>query len=129
MWIPQLLVTDDDHALRHVVCEALSTRGFHVHQACDGDEAIAVVERSTVHFCLVDFHMPGRNGLEVIEQIHSRNEGVPCVLMSGQLNETIRTKAERLHPYRILDKPLKLTQVRALVCNALSEVYGWSPAS
>ena len=128
MWIPQLLVTDDD-ALRQVVCEVLSQSGFHVHQACDGNEAIAVIDRSTVHFCLVDFHMPGRNGLEVIQYIRARNRSTPCVLMSSNLNDCVRAEAEQLHSSKILDKPLRMDRVREVVCGTLREVYGWSPVS
>ena len=67
--LPQLLVTDDDPALRQVVAEGMGRRGFQVTQARNGREAIEVVGRCSVHVALVDLHMPEVNGLELIRYL------------------------------------------------------------
>jgi CheY-like chemotaxis protein len=126
--IPNLLVTDDDSAFRSVLCEGLLRRGFNVTEAGDGMEAIELIEQSEVHACLIDFHMPKLNGVEVIRHIRQRSNQTPCVLMSADLDETIRAQAQQVSVYEVLSKPIRLKQISDLICNALSDVYGWRPA-
>ena len=122
---PNLLMTDDDSAFRKVVSEGLSRRGFHVTQACDGQEALDLLESANVHVALIDVHMPRVNGLEVIRRLSKRDHCPPCVLMSAQLDDEIRREAERLRAYRLLSKPIRLRQLTDIVCGALADVYGW----
>ncbi|TWU60776.1 Response regulator MprA [Rubripirellula tenax] len=128
MLIPNLLVTDDDAAFRHVVCEGLVRRGFQVTEATDGEEALEVLGAGEVHVCLIDFHMPRLSGLEVIRQLRSSGSRLPCVLMSADLSDDIRREAEAMLAYEILDKPVRLKQLSDVVCGALAEVYGWRPS-
>ena len=127
MDVPNLLVTDDDKAFRKVVCEGLQRRGFRVIEASDGREALDLIEHSRVHVAVVDVHMPHVTGLDVIRHLHERPSSLPCVLMSAELNDEIRQEAERMCAYDVLSKPLKLSQLTAVVSHALNEYYGWQP--
>ena len=66
--IPNLLITDDDSAFRKVICESLSRGGFRVTEACDGQEAIDVLDQTKIHVALVDVHMPRVDGLALMQQ-------------------------------------------------------------
>ncbi len=128
--IPQLLITDDDPAFRDAVAEALTRRGLGVCQAADGRAAVRMLCQTRVDMILMDFNMPGgENGLQVIEQLPA-DRIPPWVLVSGQIDETIRAEAARLRAYRVLDKPVRLKQINDVVCRGLAEVYGWvAPAA
>ncbi|MEM9586863.1 MAG: response regulator [Planctomycetota bacterium] len=125
MIAPNLLITDDDSAFRSVLCEALSRRGFQVTQAADGQEALDLLERTTVHLALVDVHMPRVTGLQVIREVTARPDGPPCVLMSAQLDDQIRREAEQIGAFRVLSKPFRMPFLSEVVRKALSETYGW----
>ena len=125
--IPNLLVTDDDAAYRGVICEALSRRGFHVTQACDGQEAIEAIARTDVHLALVDVHMPRVTGLELMRHLTSQPTAPPLVMMSAQWDDESRREAELMRAYKTLSKPIPLARLRDVVCDALREVYGWQP--
>ena len=127
MDVPNLLVTDDDKAFRKVVCEGLQRRGFRVIEACDGREALDLIEHSRVHVAVVDVHMPNVTGLDVIRHLHGRPSSLPCVLMSAELNDEIRQEAERMCAYDVLSKPLRLSQLTSVVSHALNDYYGWQP--
>lgn len=127
MDVPNLLVTDDDKAFRKVVCEGLQRRGFRVIEACDGREALDLIEHSRVHVAVVDVHMPNVTGLDVIRHLHERPSSLPCVLMSAELNDEIRQEAERMCAYDVLSKPLRLSQLTSVVSHALNDYYGWQP--
>ena len=127
MDVPNLLVTDDDKAFRKVVCEGLQRRGFRVIEACDGREALDLIKHSRVHVAVVDVHMPHVTGLDVIRHLYEGPSSLPCVLMSAELDDEIRQEAERMCAYDVLSKPLKLSQLTAVVSHALHEYYGWQP--
>lgn len=128
---PRILVSDDDQAFRELLCEGLGRQGFIVTEARDGGEAIEVWNQGDQHLCLVDFHMPRANGLEVVRHVQShcprglQSTYVPCVLMSGQLDDSIRREAESARVYRVLAKPLRLKQLGEVVIGALRDMYGW----
>lgn len=125
MFVPNLLVTDDDAAFRRAVCEGLVRRGFQVTQACDGQEAIDLLSRTKVHVALVDVHMPRLGGLEVIRHLQQQPTRLPCLLMSAQMDEATRREALAMHAYGVLDKPIPLNRLTTTVCAALTEIYGW----
>ena len=127
MFVPNLLVTDDDAAFRTAVCEGLMRRGFRVTEACDGQEAIDLLERTEVHVALVDVHMPRLGGLDVIRYLHRQPTRLPFVLMSAQMDDATRREALAMRAYGVLDKPIPLNRLTTTVCAALEDIYGWRP--
>lgn len=124
---PHLLVTDDDAAFRGVLCEALSRSGFEITEASDGAEAIEILTACPIHFALVDVHMPRLSGLDVMRKLIELPRRPPCALMSAAIDDEIVAQATRMQVYRVLSKPLRIKEVRDVVCGALSEIYGWKP--
>lgn len=123
--MPRLLITDDDRSMRQTLADALSSCGFDIATAGDGEEAIKLFDTGEVHLVIVDFHMPRLSGLEVIRYVRSRNSRLPCILMSAKLSEPVRREAEQMHTYEIFDKPLRLATLRQTVAQSLLEIYGW----
>jgi two-component system chemotaxis response regulator CheY len=126
--IPTVLVTDDDADFRSVVCEALLRRGVQTAQAADGDEALRVIEKTAIHMVLLDVHMPRVTGLDVMRILSERPNAMPYVLMSAMMDEAIEREAARMRAYKILRKPVRLGQLREIVCGGLTETYGWRPS-
>lgn len=124
---PNLLVTDDDIAFRQVVCEGLLRRGFHVTQACDGAEALDVMQRDEIHVALVDLHMPRLTGLEVIRYLSEKPESPPCVLMSAELDDAVRAEAKRMRAFDVLSKPVRMQHLANVIGDILESVYDWHP--
>lgn len=125
MFIPNLLVTDDNSAFRQAVCEVLQRRGFRVTPACDGQEAIDLIAASEIHLALLDIHMPRLSGLEVMSRLRSQPRTLPCVLMSAQLDEATRRQAIAMQAYEVLDKPIPWQRLNDTIRSVLAEVYGW----
>ena len=126
---PRILISDDDAALRRVLAESLATRGFEVTVTGDGGEAIDVWDSTGGRFqlCLVDFHMPRANGLEVIRHVQSTATatGRPaCVLMSADLTDAIRTAAVEARVHQVLAKPLRIKTLGEVIREALRSVTG-----
>ena len=125
---PRILLSDDDAAFRGVLTECLSRRGYDVTATGDGAEAIEAWDqgRGQFHLCLVDFHMPRANGIEVIRHVLATpTTNAACVLMSAELDEAIRAEAEAARAYRILTKPLRIKTLGEVIQSALRDVVGW----
>ncbi len=85
---PYALVVDDDDLLRMDVAEILEGVGFRPLEACDGDEAIVVLEQRHLDVTLLfsDVEMPGsRNGFAVAREVAVRWPYISLVIASGRL--------------------------------------------
>lgn len=123
---PHLLITDDDRALRESIADALVSRGFHVTLASDGEEALNAVHGGRFHLALVDVHMPGITGLQLLAKLNAEACDVPFILMSGALDEHICEEARKMRAYRVLSKPIRLPLLTQTVSEGLAEHYGWA---
>jgi CheY-like chemotaxis protein len=81
--LPSVMVVDDDHVLRSLVCRRLEHFGYQVFEAADGDKAIAKLETVQPNVLLTDIVMPDREGVETIIEIRRRWPQVKIVAMSG----------------------------------------------
>jgi two-component system chemotaxis response regulator CheY len=83
----QALVVDDSVAVRGLLSEHLSQLGFQVEQAASGFEALAKVQAMPhLTVVLLDWTMPGMDGLEVLRRIRAegRYANVPVVMVTTQ---------------------------------------------
>ncbi|WP_050615415.1 response regulator transcription factor [Bacillus testis] len=78
-----ILVTDDDRHIRGLVATYLRSEGFHVFEASDGNEAIAVLERNPVQLAVVDIMMPNKDGYEVCKEIREYYD-IPVILLTAK---------------------------------------------
>src|SRR5215813_4651459 len=92
----RVLVVDDSEDDRELCRRALSriseTR-YNVDEVDDGDRAIARISRATPDCILIDYSLPGRNGVEVLKQIRATHPFVPILMLTGQGSETIAVSA------------------------------------
>ena len=120
---PSLLITDDDRDFRETLRDVFQPLGFRTLLAADGEEALEIVLKSEVHLVLMDMHMPRLTGLEAISQIKRIRSRLPCILISGQLDDEIRRRVEA---FDILAKPVSRAEVTHSVTKALKVTYNWT---
>ncbi len=125
MVVPRLLITDDDLAMRMAIADVFRGLGVEISLASDGDEAIALIDEGEIHLILVDVHMPRVSGLDVMRHVRSRNSMLPCILMSGAVDELIEREALQMRVYRVLSKPIRAVTLRQTVMQGLRDAYGW----
>ena len=127
IFTPHLLITDDDRAFRETLQGVFEPRGFRTSLAADGAEAVEIVRRTQIHLVLMDLHMPRLTGLEAARQLKDQHADLPCVLISGGLDDQTVTEVHRTTFFSILTKPVSFSEVTDTVCSALHAVYNWSP--
>ncbi len=114
-----LLLIDDDPNTLASLARAFRLAG---HEATVCDNAVRAVELlRTEHFDLIlsDVVMPGKTGMELLEELKKSGLQTPIVLISGQANIEMAVKATRLGALDFLEKPLTTDKLLLTVENAL----------
>jgi len=101
-----VLVVDDDAAVRAALKFALEVEGFRV-RLYDGPEALLADADLPKRACLViDYRMPGIDGIELVRRLRERQVALPALLISGRVNKELRCLAQRSGVVGVLEKPL-----------------------
>ena len=113
----RVLVVDDDQDLRMLVRAVLRRCGHLVLEAGNGEEGLAMLERERPDLMLLDLHMPGIDGFEVLRRVRANEEfrGLPIVVLSAQGDEEGVATGFRLGTTDFLAKPFSPPQLDARV--------------
>ena len=79
----RLLYIDDDQGLGRLVERTLSRHGFHVRHAPSGDEGLKHLATERFDVIALDHFMPGKEGLEVLAEIHKLIDPPPVIYVTG----------------------------------------------
>jgi two-component system, chemotaxis family, chemotaxis protein CheY len=115
--VKRVLYVDDMKELRDVARLALARVGHKVDTAPDGVDALETVMRNPAAYDMVitDHHMTGMNGLELVMKLREINFPGMIAVVSSELNTDVEHEYRLLGVERILNKPVELAQLRALV--------------
>lgn len=89
----RLLLVDDAPDVLSAVASALDRAGYDVVTAKDGHEALAIAAEQTFALAVVDYDLPGLNGLDVLEAVSAASPTCVCILASGALDLDIALRA------------------------------------
>ena len=101
----KILVVDDADFLRTIVEDILTHCGHTVLQAKDGQECLSMLSEEDVDVCLLDIHMPGMDGFEVLKKIKQNNPELKVVMISALAQENNVRMALQLGADRFVVKP------------------------
>jgi len=111
----EILVVDDDRAVREALERALSLEGFDVELAADGAEALAAVERRQPDAIVLDVLMPGVDGLEVCRMLRKAQSRVPILMLTVRDDLSDRVEGLDAGADDYLGKPFELEELLARV--------------
>ncbi len=121
---PLLLVVDDEAGILRLMKLELSTQGFRVITATNGEEAITVAEEQRPDAVLLDVMMPGLSGLEVMRRLRERSN-VPILLVTAKDKDTDKVRGLELGADDYIVKPFNPDElgarVRAVLRRMLSQ--------
>ena len=86
---PLVLVADDEKDLLDLACMGLEDAGFEVARASNGTDALRLARERHPDVCVLDVHMPGMLGHEVLRALREEKEteGIPVVLTTQTMSE------------------------------------------
>lgn len=118
----RVLIADDDEAFRQVVCEVCAPF-FDIIEASTGDEAVARLRRELPDLALCDLHMPGQNGLHVLETYKGLDLRRPGILMTARSSLELRDQLLRVGIDTLLEKPFTRKELLGAVGHAIETAY------
>jgi len=119
-----VLLVEDDDPLRRCLAELLRARGWSVHTAASGTEAVQLARLHIPDFSLLDLHLPGMSGLEVLRTIYTEIHPIPSIMMSGQASAAEASAAIDQGVFRFLQKPLDLDHLRRSMDQLIQHHFG-----
>src|ERR1700683_1702335 len=80
----EIFVVDDNPAVREPLSVVLSAGGYQVICFADGPALLAVARNRTPACILLDVHIPGKSGLDILRELHGEDYPAPIFMISGQ---------------------------------------------
>ena len=114
-------IIDDDESIRWVLQKALSKAGYGTRSFESGEGVPALLARERPDAVITDIRMPGINGLNLLEEIHRRNPGLPVIVMTAHTDLESAVDSYRGGAFEYLPKPFDLAEAVKLVERAVSE--------
>ena len=118
----KILIIDDEKSIRRALGEILLFEGYEVSEAEDGNHGIEVCKNGSFDLIFCDIKMPGKDGLEVLAELHGIHPELPIVMISG--HGTIETAVEAIKKgaFDFIEKPLDLNRILVTIRNANERV-------
>jgi two-component system nitrogen regulation response regulator NtrX len=118
----RVLIVDDDSSLADFLGQFLEEMKFRVEIVSSGEEALSVLDRiGEVDMALVDFRLPGMDGLETIKRIREISPDTVTMVITGLPTLDSSIRAMRLGASDYILKPFNLNDVATAVRKAMKE--------
>src|SRR3984885_10745141 len=113
----EIFVVDDDPAVRETLSMVLSVGGYQVICFADGAALLAVARNRTPACVLLDVHIPGQSGLDILKELRGEDYPAPIFLISAPGVSAIKNGA-----LDFIEKPFRGNELVALLNEAI-EAY------
>ena len=117
----KVLVVDDDPVVGKSFDRVLSSKGYAVVTASDGEEALRKIASEQYDAVFTDIKMPGIDGLSVAEQIRAQRPWMPVVIVSGYATAENEARALAAGVCAVMHKPLSPQMIEQGAADALRE--------
>jgi DNA-binding response OmpR family regulator len=120
----QILVIEDDFAVRELILQTLSKAGYEVIAAGDGVEGLNLFREKNPALVITDIVMPQKEGLQTIIELRQESPGVKVIAMSGggrYCNADYLKLARKFGAARTVSKPFMREEMLTAVRELLAE--------
>lgn len=118
----QILIVDDDSAIREALRSTLESFGYPIGVASNGVQAVSLLQSQRPwSLILTDLVMPGMNGMSLLEHVQQKCPEIPVILVTGVHDISIALEAIRRGAYDYVLKPFQREQLMVVVGRALEK--------
>ncbi len=114
-----VMVVDDDPAVLATYCRLLRRAGYTTVTESDPCRVLSDHAAVRPDLLLLDYKMPGMDGLSLLAELRHRAWRAPCILISAFLNDDVRDRATQLGVDRVFEKPVDARALRQVIHNLL----------
>ena len=115
----EIFVVDDDPAVRETLSIVLSAAGYQSICFADGDALLAVARSRCPACILLDVHIPGRSGLDILEELHAEQYPAPIFMISGKGDIAMAVNAIKNGALDFIEKPFRGSEIVTRVEEAI----------
>ena len=121
-----ILIADDHDHLRLLVATTLACPSYRIIEARDGDEACALAMTESPDLLILDWMMPGKSGIQVLETLHRQASlhDVPVIMLTARAQNADRNRASTLGVHSYLAKPFSPIELLETVEKILGDRGG-----
>ena len=110
-----LLIVDDERAIREVCREVAQSLGFNTAVADSAEHAYRLLDTQSIDVVLLDLKLPGASGLEALHQIGERKPDAVIVVVTGYGTVQSAVQAMKNGAYDYVTKPFSMEELRLLL--------------
>src|SRR5438477_8564740 len=119
--MPDILIIDDEKAIRKTLSEILSFEGYKIDEASDGEEGLKRFKDKNYDVVLCDIKMPKIDGIEFLQKAGEANPDIPIIMISGHGNIETAVEAVKTGAYDYISKPPDLNRLLITIRNAMDK--------
>jgi two-component system nitrogen regulation response regulator NtrX len=116
-----ILIIDDEKAIRKTLSEILSYEGYKIDEAGDGEEGFRKFKEKEYDVILCDIKMPKMDGIEFLEKAKEANPDLPIIMISGHGTIETAVEAVKKGAYDYISKPPDLNRLLITIRNAMDK--------
>ena len=113
-----VLIVDDELNIRRVLAAMLKREGYEVTTAADGEQALAVLEKTPVHVVVTDLVMPRVGGLELLRRVSAEYPDVPVILITAHGSVDSAVAALKAGAFDYITKPFEQDELKKVIAKA-----------
>jgi len=114
-----VLIVDDEPAIRRFLRTSLGAEGYNVSEAEDGRGALDAIRGGRIDVLVLDLGLPDIDGIEVVRRLRDLGSKVPIIVLSSRTNESAKVQALDLGADDYITKPFGVDELLARIRTAL----------
>ncbi|MEM8877392.1 MAG: response regulator, partial [Pseudomonadota bacterium] len=114
-----IYIVDDDPAIRDALSMVFKLEGFEVSEFSNGEDFLSIANQQPPSCVLLDIHMPGRSGMDILKEIDAAHFAAPVFIISGRGDIPTAVAAIKMGAFDFIEKPFDAETVVERVSDAL----------
>jgi nitrogen regulation protein NR(I) len=116
--VAHVLIVDDELNIRRVLAAMLKREGYEVTTAADGEQALAVLQKTPVQVVVTDLVMPRLSGLELLQRVAAQYPDVPVIMITAHGTVDSAVAALKAGAFDYVTKPFEQEELKKVIAKA-----------
>lgn len=118
-----VLLANENEGWHQTVRQLLEPQGVATISARGGREALSLIESKPIHVAVLDYHMQGLGGMQVIKLMRELQNAPPAILLAAELTNHLLREAIGMHVFSVLSKPVDFNLLLDTLARVMQRHY------